>query len=154
MLQLYAVPQIELLKPHITLQHDGATSVPGWEISGKMDRNKRPTRLAASFPGYYTNERLHVVLRQEHCSRITSNRTDDLKKSVTDAITSEHGKSLNIDWTSSVLPRILTMRSASELYRQSGRRRSAKLVPTFAGRGVSRGQRNGSPRPLNSVFKL
>ena len=25
---------------------------------------------------------------------------------------------------------------------------SAKLVPTFAGRGVSRGQRNGSPRPL------
>ena len=36
-----------------------------------------------------------------------------------------------------------------QLYRQSGRRRSAKLVPTFAGRGVSRGQRNGSPRPLN-----
>jgi hypothetical protein len=33
-----------------------------------------------------------------------------------------------------------------------GRRRSAKLVPTFAGRGVSRGQRNGSPRPLISVF--
>jgi len=25
-------------------------------------------------------------------------------------------------------------------------------VPTFAGRGVSRGQRNGSPRPLMSVF--
>jgi len=24
----------------------------------------------------------------------------------------------------------------------------------FAGRGVSRGQRNGSPRPLISVFKL
>ena len=40
----------------------------------------------------------------------------------------------------------------SELYRQSGRRRSAKLVPTFADRGVSRGQRNGSPRPLISVF--
>ena len=38
--------------------------------------------------------------------------------------------------------------SASELYRQSGRRRSAKLVPTFADRGVSRGQRNGSPRPF------
>ena len=34
------------------------------------------------------------------------------------------------------------------LGRQSGRRRSAKLVPTFADRGVSRGQRNGSPRPL------
>ena len=32
----------------------------------------------------------------------------------------------------------------------SGRRRSAKLVPTFAGRGVSR---NGSPGPLNSVFQ-
>ena len=42
--------------------------------------------------------------------------------------------------------------SASELYRQSGRRRSANLVPTFADRGVSRGQRNGSPRPLISVF--
>ena len=42
--------------------------------------------------------------------------------------------------------------SASELYRQSGRRWSAKLVPTFADRGVSRGQRNGSPRPLISVF--
>ena len=30
--------------------------------------------------------------------------------------------------------------------------RSAKLVPTFADRGVSRGQRNGSPQPLISVF--
>ena len=30
------------------------------------------------------------------------------------------------------------------LGRESGRRRSAKLVPTFADRGVSRGQRNGS----------
>jgi len=28
----------------------------------------------------------------------------------------------------------------------------AKLVPTFADGGVSRGQRNGSPRPLISVF--
>ena len=36
--------------------------------------------------------------------------------------------------------------------RQSGRR-SAKLVPTFAIRGVSRGQRNGSPRPLISVYR-
>jgi hypothetical protein len=26
------------------------------------------------------------------------------------------------------------------------------VMPTFAGRGVSRGQRNGSPRPLISVF--
>jgi len=34
------------------------------------------------------------------------------------------------------------------LGRQSGRRRSAKLVPTFADRGVSRGQHNESPRPL------
>ena len=42
--------------------------------------------------------------------------------------------------------------SASELYRQSGRRQSANLVPTFADRGMSRGQRNGSPRPLISVF--
>ena len=29
---------------------------------------------------------------------------------------------------------------------------SAKLVPTFADREVSRGQRNGSPQPLISVF--
>jgi len=28
----------------------------------------------------------------------------------------------------------------------------AKLVPTFADRGVSRGQRNGSPRPFNLCF--
>ena len=39
------------------------------------------------------------------------------------------------------------------LGRQSGRRRSAKLVPTFADRGVSRGQYNGSPRPLISVYR-
>ena len=39
------------------------------------------------------------------------------------------------------------LQSASEPYRQSGRRRSAKLVPTLADRGVSRGQRNGSPQP-------
>jgi len=39
------------------------------------------------------------------------------------------------------------------LGRQSGRRRSAKLVPTFADRGVSRGQRNGSPRPLIFVYR-
>jgi len=37
--------------------------------------------------------------------------------------------------------------------RQNGRRRSAKLVPTFPDRGVSRGQRNGSPRPLISVYR-
>jgi len=36
---------------------------------------------------------------------------------------------------------------------QSSRRRSAKLVPTFADRGVSRGHRNGSPRPLISVYR-
>jgi hypothetical protein len=40
----------------------------------------------------------------------------------------------------------------SELNRQSGRHFSAKLVPTFAVRGVSRGQSNGSPWPLTSVF--
>ena len=44
------------------------------------------------------------------------------------------------------------LQSASEPYRQSGRRRSAKLVPTFADRGVSRGQRNGTPQPLNLCF--
>ena len=39
------------------------------------------------------------------------------------------------------------------LGRQSARRRSAKLVPTFADRGVSRGQRDRSPRPLISVYR-
>ena len=39
------------------------------------------------------------------------------------------------------------------LGRQSGRRLSAKLLLTFADRGVSRGQRNGSPRPLISVYR-
>ena len=38
------------------------------------------------------------------------------------------------------------------LGRQSGLRWSAKLVPTFVDRRVSRGQRNGSPRPLISVY--
>jgi hypothetical protein len=37
--------------------------------------------------------------------------------------------------------------SSSELYRPSDRRLSAKLVPTFADRGVPRGQRDGSLRP-------
>jgi hypothetical protein len=41
--------------------------------------------------------------------------------------------------------------SASELYRPSDRSLSAKLMPTLADI-VSRGQRNGSPRPLISVF--
>jgi len=35
------------------------------------------------------------------------------------------------------------------LGRQSGRRRSVKLVPTFVDRGVSHGQRNGSPTAVN-----
>jgi hypothetical protein len=35
-------------------------------------------------------------------------------------------------------------KSASELYRPSGRRLSATSVPTFADRGVSRSQRGGS----------
>jgi hypothetical protein len=41
--------------------------------------------------------------------------------------------------------------SASEHYRPSDRRLSAKLVPTLADR-VSCSQRNESPRPLISVF--
>ena len=44
------------------------------------------------------------------------------------------------------------LQSASEPYRQRGCRRSAKLVPTFADRVVSRGQPNGSPRPFNLCF--
>jgi hypothetical protein len=38
--------------------------------------------------------------------------------------------------------------SASELYRPSDRRLSAKLVPILADRGVSRSQRGGSPDSL------
>jgi hypothetical protein len=39
--------------------------------------------------------------------------------------------------------------SASELYRPSDRRLSAKWLPTFADRGVPRGQRAGSLRPYS-----
>jgi hypothetical protein len=39
---------------------------------------------------------------------------------------------------------------ASELYRPSDRRLSAKLVPTFADRGVSRSQRDGPPTAVIS----
>jgi hypothetical protein len=42
--------------------------------------------------------------------------------------------------------------SASELYRPSDRRLSAKLIPTFADRGVQRSQRGGSPAAVISVF--
>jgi hypothetical protein len=42
--------------------------------------------------------------------------------------------------------------SASELYRPSDRRFSAKLVPTFADRGVSRSQRGGSLTAVISDF--
>jgi hypothetical protein len=41
---------------------------------------------------------------------------------------------------------------ASELYRLSGRRLLPNLVPTFAGGAVPRGQRNGSPWLLISIF--
>jgi hypothetical protein len=41
---------------------------------------------------------------------------------------------------------------ASELYRPSDRRFSAKLVPTAAGRGVSRIQRGGFSTAVISVF--
>jgi hypothetical protein len=42
--------------------------------------------------------------------------------------------------------------SASELYRQSDSRLSAKLALTFADRGVSSSQRGGSPTAVISVF--
>jgi hypothetical protein len=42
--------------------------------------------------------------------------------------------------------------SASELYQPSDRRVSAKLVPTFADRGVSRSQSGGSLTAVISVF--
>jgi hypothetical protein len=44
------------------------------------------------------------------------------------------------------------LESASELYRPSDRRLSAKLVPTFADRGVSLGQCGGSPTAVISRF--
>jgi hypothetical protein len=42
--------------------------------------------------------------------------------------------------------------SANKLYRPSDHRLSAKPVPTFADRGVSRGQRGVSPTAIISVF--
>jgi hypothetical protein len=41
---------------------------------------------------------------------------------------------------------------ASELYRPSDRCLSAKLVPTFADRGVSHSQRVGCPTAVISIF--
>jgi hypothetical protein len=59
-------------------------------------------------------------------------------------------------WGPSVHPNLTQisryLRSRTKLYRPSDRRLSAKLVPTFADRGY-RGQRNGYPRSLISVFK-
>jgi hypothetical protein len=43
-------------------------------------------------------------------------------------------------------------KSASELYRQSNGHLSAKLVPIFANRGMSRSQRGGSPTAVISLF--
>jgi hypothetical protein len=43
--------------------------------------------------------------------------------------------------------------SASELYRPSDRRLLAKLVPTFAERGMSRSQRGRSPLPLSRISR-
>jgi hypothetical protein len=42
--------------------------------------------------------------------------------------------------------------SARELYGPSDRPLSAKLVPTFANRGVSRSQSGGSPTAVFSAF--
>jgi hypothetical protein len=42
---------------------------------------------------------------------------------------------------------------ASEIYRPSDRRLSAKLMPTFAGWRVPRGQRDGSLRPYSRLSK-
>jgi hypothetical protein len=53
-----------------------------------------------------------------------------------------------------VIVKIITpwLQSASELYRPSDHRLSAKLVPTFADRKVSRSQRGGFPAGVISVF--
>jgi hypothetical protein len=44
-------------------------------------------------------------------------------------------------------------KSASELHRPKDHRLPAKLVPTFAGRGVSRSQRGRSPRPYSRISR-
>jgi hypothetical protein len=46
----------------------------------------------------------------------------------------------------------LSPESANELYQPSDRSLSAKLVPTFADRGVSSSKRGGSPMAVISVF--
>jgi hypothetical protein len=48
--------------------------------------------------------------------------------------------------------KFLSFKSASKLYRLSGRRLSVKLLLTSVGRGVLRGQSKGSPQPLFSDF--
>jgi hypothetical protein len=94
MLQLYAVPQTEHLKPHIIRQQDGATSVPTWEISRKMDQQKCPSPFGRLVPPYYTIALLPVDLCQEHCLRITSHRTDDMKNRIMDAIMTTYANML------------------------------------------------------------
>jgi hypothetical protein len=47
----------------------------------------------------------------------------------------------------------LWLESASELYRPSDRLLSAKLVPTFADRGVSSSERDGSLRPYSRISR-
>ena len=102
------------------------------------------------------NNSLHYVL---HKRMLISHRWRDKCK--------KHGRGRRNSWRSKynmAAPHKRYLRSKNKnkssgatdlqgLGRQSGRRRSAKLVPTFAHREVSRGQRNGSPRPLISVYR-
>ena len=74
MVHLYAVHQNEHLQLHIILQPDGAPPhwcLPGPEISGKMDQQRRPTRFVSSFSRLNTNGLLHVSLSQQHCLPVT-----------------------------------------------------------------------------------
>jgi len=75
---------------------------------------KGPVPLAASFPGYYTTALVHVnsIVYQSPVTRLTTWRSESRMRTwlLTLTCSSEHGKSLNIDRTLSVLPTVPAMR--------------------------------------------
>jgi hypothetical protein len=93
MLQLYTLPYIEhkqthffatgLFSPSLGFTRTG---VHGKKNSWKMNRPRKPTTFVSSFLGH------------------------DNTGIFTMTYSSEHGKSLNIDWTFAVLPRVTKLR--------------------------------------------
>ena len=100
----------------------------------------RFSRVSVISPMFDTHRRLNITLIGRNSGRNLGNTEPTIVRE---------------DWTETVYLFFFSS-GATALQgfgRQSSRRRLAKLVPTFADGGVSRGQRNGSPRPLISVYR-